>query len=90
MINHALDKEVRQRAYEMWLHENCPDGLAERHWFAAEHEVTEEYENAAVSRWAAPVERSYVERKNEATKTARGRREASNLMIGALSAPLRR
>ena len=69
-MNHELEMKVRQRAQEMWEGEGCPDGLAERHWLAAEREVTEETENAAVSRWAAPVKGSHVETCNETARAA--------------------
>ena len=63
-----LETKVRQRAYEMW--ENESRTASERHWLEAEREVTEEAENAAVSRWAAPVSGTYVEESNEAARTA--------------------
>jgi hypothetical protein len=69
-MNDELEMKVRQRAQEMWEGEGRPDGLAERHWLAAEREVTEETENAAVSRWAAPVKGSHVETCNETARAA--------------------
>jgi hypothetical protein len=73
-MNHELETKIRQRAQEMWEGEGRPDGLAERHWRAAEREVTEETENAAVSRWAAPVKGSHVETCNETARTAEAAR----------------
>ncbi len=73
-MSHELETKIRQRAHEMWEGEGRPDGLAERHWLAAEREVTEETENAAVSRWAAPVEGSHVETCNETARTAEAAR----------------
>src|SRR3954465_7535130 len=72
-MNDELEMKIRQRAQEMWEGEGRPDGLAERHWLAAEREGTEETENAAVSRWAAPVKGSHVETGNEAGSPARRR-----------------
>src|SRR3954469_10179937 len=69
-MNHELETKIRQRAQEMWEGEGRPDGGAERHWLAAEREVTEETENAAVSRWAAPVKGSHVETCNETARAA--------------------
>jgi hypothetical protein len=69
-MNDELEMKIRERAHAMWEGESRPDGLAERHWLAAEREVTEETENAAVSRWAAPVKGSHVETRNEAARAA--------------------
>jgi hypothetical protein len=66
-MNNELEMKIRQRAYEMWEGESCPDGLAERHWVEAEREVTEEPENAATA--AAPVQGTGVEKKTNAIKT---------------------
>jgi hypothetical protein len=73
-MNDELAMKVRQRAHEMWEGKGRPDGLAERHWLAAEREVTEETENAAISRWAAPVQGSHVETCNETARTAEAAR----------------
>ena len=69
-MNDELETKIRQRAHEMWEGEGRPDGGAERHWLAAEREVTEETENAAVSRWAAPVKGSHVETSDETARAA--------------------
>ena len=69
-MNDELEMKIRQRAHAMWEGESRPDGLAGRHWLAAEREVTEEAENAAVSRWAAPVKGSHVETCNETARAA--------------------
>ena len=69
-MNDELETKIRQRAHEMWEGEGRPDGGAGRLWLAAEREVTEEAENAAVSRWAAPVKGSHVETCNEAARAA--------------------
>ena len=75
-MNDELEAKIRCRAYDMWVAENRPNGLAERHWLDAELQVTEEAENAAVSRWAAPVSGTYVENSNEAARIAEDAREA--------------
>ena len=74
-MNDELEAKIRQRAREKWKGESRPEGLAERHWLEAEHEVTEEAENSAVSRWAAPVSGTYVETSNEAARIAGKARE---------------
>lgn len=30
------DDRIRELAYFLWMEEGCPDGAADRHWFAAE------------------------------------------------------
>lgn len=70
-MGNELEMKIRQRAHEMWEGESRPDGLAERHWLEAEREVTEEAENSAVSRWAAPApaQGTGVEERTDAAKT---------------------
>ncbi len=34
---------VELRAYEIWLHEGCPDGHDLDHWFQAEAEVASQH-----------------------------------------------
>ena len=41
-MNDELEMKIRERAHAMWEGESRPDGLAERHWLAAERDVTEE------------------------------------------------
>ncbi len=62
-MNGELEMKIRQRAHAMWEGESRPDGLAERHWLAAEREVTEEAGNAA-------VKGSHVETCNETARAA--------------------
>jgi hypothetical protein len=71
-----IEAKTRQRAKEMWEGESHP--TAEQHWLKAEREVTEEAENAAISRWAAPVSGTYVEKRNEAASIAGKAREAGS------------
>lgn len=33
------EAQVRERAYDLWQQEGCPDGCAERHWQQAEQEL---------------------------------------------------
>jgi hypothetical protein len=72
-MNDETEAKIRQRADEMWAKENHP--TADQRWHAAEHEVTVEAENAAISRWAAPVSGTYVEKSNEAARVAEKVRE---------------
>lgn len=73
-MNDKIEAKIRQRANEMGEGESHP--TADRHWLEAEHEVNEEAENAAISRWAAPVSGTYVEKSNEAARDAEKTREA--------------
>ena len=73
-MNDETEAKIRQRAKGMSEGESHP--TAEQNWLKAEHEVTEEAENAAISRWAAPVSGTYVEKSNEAAREAEKTREA--------------
>jgi hypothetical protein len=35
-----LSDRIRERAYEIWVSSGCRHGEAERHWFAAEQEIS--------------------------------------------------
>jgi hypothetical protein len=72
-MSSELEARIRQRAKEM--SEGESHLTAEQNWLKAEHEVTEEAENAAISRWAAPVGGTYVEKSNEAARDAEKVRE---------------
>jgi hypothetical protein len=41
-----LTESIRQRAYEIWLSEGCPDGRDRIHWLRAEAEVREKFNEA--------------------------------------------
>ena len=73
-MNNELEAKVRQRANEMLAGEArlaSLDGQHRREVTAeAEREVTVEAENAAISRWAAPVAGTHVEKCNEAARAA--------------------
>ncbi len=72
-MNDETKAKIRQRAKEMSKGDSHP--TAEQNWLKAEHEVTEEAENAAISRWGAPVSGTYVEKGNEAARSAEKVRE---------------
>jgi hypothetical protein len=74
-MNDETEAKIRRRAKEMSEGESDP--TAEQNWLKAEHEVTEEGENAAISRWAAPVSGTYVENSNEAARDAEKVRETN-------------
>jgi len=40
MLDHVLD-QIRNRAYEIWLSEGCPNGRGNIHWVRAEAECRE-------------------------------------------------
>jgi hypothetical protein len=77
-MSSELDAKVRQRADEMLAGEArlaSLDGQHRREVTAeAEHEVTVEAENAAISRWAAPVAGDL---RREGQRGGQGRREGA-------------
>ena len=80
-MSSELDAKVRQRADEMLAGEARLASLDGRHrrevTAEAEHQVTVEAEHAAISRWAAPVAGTYVEKGNEAARAAERARETT-------------
>ncbi len=72
-MNNELEAKVRQRANEILAGEARLASLDGRH----RREVTVEAENAAISRWAAPVAGTYVEKGNEAARAAEKARETT-------------
>jgi hypothetical protein len=44
------DDLIRERAYQMWKEQGCPDGLAADHWYAAEQELVEAEEAEAANK----------------------------------------
>jgi hypothetical protein len=38
-MDQTLTERIRERAYEIWAANGCPDGQAEQHWFTAEREL---------------------------------------------------
>jgi hypothetical protein len=97
-MNDEPEARIR-RAQVTGKGESRTDGLAERHRLEAERQaterVTEEAENAAVSRWAAPVSGTHVERGNEAVAVTRRSvakrqvtEEAENAAVSRWAAPV--
>jgi hypothetical protein len=81
-VNKELEAKILQRTDEMLAAEASQASLdAERHrrevTVEAEHEVTVEAENAAISRWAAPVAGTYVEKCNETARAAEKARDTT-------------
>jgi Protein of unknown function (DUF2934) len=35
-----VDQKIRERAFEIWQSEGCPDGRADHHWAQAEAEIS--------------------------------------------------
>ena len=64
-MNDELEMKIRERAHAMWEGESRPDGLAERHWLAAERDVTEEAEAAAT-----PAQGTGMEKRVDVAKRA--------------------
>lgn len=40
------EARIRQRAYDLWLSENMPDGRSEAHWHQAEAELADESDSS--------------------------------------------
>jgi hypothetical protein len=38
-MSQKLEKQIRERAYHLWLADGCREGEADRHWLAAEREL---------------------------------------------------
>jgi hypothetical protein len=38
-MQQALEQQIRERAYHLWMADGCPEGEADRYWLAAEREV---------------------------------------------------
>jgi hypothetical protein len=34
-----LEHAIRERAYQLWTEDGCPDGHADAHWLAAQREL---------------------------------------------------
>lgn len=48
MIDPDLMVQIRQRAYEIWQREGCPQGRDRIHWLRAEAEFREKLQSARV------------------------------------------
>ena len=68
-MNQPLSHRIRERAYEIWSANSCPDGQAEQHWLAAERELLESPKRALATQ-SAPVKKSKrVVRKKTASQS---------------------
>ena len=38
-MEQSLDVRIRERAYEIWNAQGCPEGRADEHWLTAEREI---------------------------------------------------
>jgi hypothetical protein len=38
-MDETLNHRIRERAYEIWAMNGCPDGHADQHWLAAKREI---------------------------------------------------
>ncbi len=45
-----LERRIRNRAYQIWLDEGCPEGRAEEHWLLAAEMIATEDKRGAGSR----------------------------------------
>lgn len=50
-MDQTLTHRIRERAYEIWAANGCPNGEADMHWLTAEREVL----TAAAPSLAAPL-----------------------------------
>jgi len=41
-----LDERIRQRAYQLWQEEGCPEGQADKHWERARESIDSESQSA--------------------------------------------
>ncbi len=73
-MNGAFEEQVRQRAYEIWTAEGRHDGLAHRHWLAAERDVRAGATTKAViaAEPKAKVARAKTSAKPKAAKASAG------------------
>jgi hypothetical protein len=53
----AREERVRQRAYEIWQREGCPEGRAEEHWQMARTEIAMSEDQATATRPAPRARR---------------------------------
>jgi hypothetical protein len=71
MTHPNRDEFIRQRAFELWQSEGCPDGLALEFWLRAERELTEPTPAALAAkpkRAAAKAKGATTMRKSAKTK----------------------
>jgi hypothetical protein len=40
-MDETLNHRIRERAYEIWAMNGCPEGQADQHWLAAESEIVQ-------------------------------------------------
>jgi hypothetical protein len=59
-----LEKAIRERAYQLWEKDGCPDGQAEGHWLAAQRDVL------SASLGCVPTSEPSVEIAKPKTRTA--------------------
>lgn len=45
MMDSTFEQQVRERAYELWLHDRCIHGRADHHWFQAVRDILAGMEN---------------------------------------------
>jgi len=42
-----LEERIRQRAYELWQEEGCPEGQAQTHWERARESIEQEIQSSS-------------------------------------------
>lgn len=65
-MQHMVENQIRERAYQIWMANGCVDGQADGHWFAAEQEVT-----AAVTPTMPAAKTAKPSRRRSSAKAAR-------------------
>ena len=45
-MDQTVTERIRERAYQIWAANGCPDGQAERHWFTAKRELLDAQKTA--------------------------------------------
>ncbi len=54
----GMEQQIRDRAFEIWQREGCPEGCAEQHWAQAEAEINDLAKNEqGTTRTARPAVR---------------------------------
>jgi hypothetical protein len=49
-----LEDQIRERAYQLWIADGCPEGEADRYWLAAERALLAGFAAAPVAPAAKP------------------------------------
>jgi hypothetical protein len=82
-MDQSLENRIRERAYEIWVANDCAHGQADQHWLAAEREVLAA-STAALAREPAP------KKKGRSPARAKDAKTLASHIIPEMPAPVRR